>query len=303
MIMNPIARKEISDSVRNRWVVGYAAVIGILGFLAAWFGLKTTGGMALQMFGRTAATITNLSLLIAPLVALILGASAIASERDRGTLQRLLAQPITTSELLLSKFFGLLVALAMATLLGFAPAALLIAIAAGLGPFVHFLIFPGITVLLVAAMCAVGMLVSSAAPTASKALGAAVVAWFAFVLLYDLILMGSLVVASMTTSMLISLVIANPVDAARILVMLSLEHDLHALGPAGTVLISSVGHVGATVVVIAILTAWTAIPLAFAVRRFRRIVFSSALPSGSKRTPVDTSYALAKATAAIPTEN
>lgn len=300
--MNPITRKEIRDAVRNRWVGGYAAVLGILGFAAAWFGLKTTGGMAVQMFGRTTATITNLSLLLAPLVALVLGASTIATERDKGTMQRLLSQPITPGELLLSKHFGLLIALAVATVIGFAPAALMIGIVAGGRAFAYFTIFPAITMLLIASMTAIGVLISSTAKSGSKALGSAVLAWFGFVLLYDLILIGSLLAASLSPRALIGLVIANPVDAARILVVLILEPDLHALGPAGAALLSIFGRRGAIALLLAIIAVWSVVPVLLGVRRFHAFIYRRQARTCSENTlrvrerNADvTSYSFAKA--------
>lgn len=294
--MHPITRKEIRDAVRNRWVIGYAAILATLGFAAAWFGIKTAGGMAIQIFGRTTATVTNLSLLVAPLVALILGASSIAAERDNGTLRRLLAQPITPGELLWSKYAGLMIALGLATLIGFTPAALMVAVAAGVVSLAHFLIFPMITILLIAAMTAVGFVITATARGVSKALGSAVMAWFAFVVLYDLLLIGSLVVASMSPKVLIALVIANPVDALRILVVLALEPDLHALGPAGVALVSTLGWGGAAALLGGVPLLWTAAAIYAARRLFNANVFAASTRRATQHTvSTQISYALADA--------
>ena len=58
-------------------------------------GLDSASGLALQAFGRTTATLMNLCLLLAPLVAVLMGAASIAGERERGTLEHLLAQPLS----------------------------------------------------------------------------------------------------------------------------------------------------------------------------------------------------------------
>ncbi len=119
----PIARKELLDSIRNRWVIGYAIILAALGLAAASAGLDGSAGLALQTFGRTTATLMNLCLLLAPIVAVLTGAAAIAGEQDRGTLEMLLAQPIARSRLLLAKYFGLFASLTIATIVGFAPPA------------------------------------------------------------------------------------------------------------------------------------------------------------------------------------
>ena len=137
-----IIRKELRDALHNRWLFGYAILLSVLGFVAALMGVRSAAGLGLQMFGRTTATLTNLCLLLAPLIALSMGSASIAGERDRGTLENLLAQPLERSELLLGKYIGLLSSLCMATLVGFVPAGLMVAISAGGVALAHFLLFP-----------------------------------------------------------------------------------------------------------------------------------------------------------------
>jgi ABC-type transport system involved in multi-copper enzyme maturation permease subunit len=273
--MIAIARKELGDALRNRWVLSYAVLIALLGGTAAAVGLRSTGAMALQMFGRTTATLTNLALFLAPLVALVMGAAAVSSERDRGTLWRLLSLPITSTELLLGKFVGLLGALQLATLVGFAPAALMIGLVGGGAAFVKFLIFPMVTMLLIAAMLGVGLFVSVASPTGVRALGTAILLWFSFVLLYDLVLIGALTAVELRPGVLVALLIANPVDAARVLVVMLLEPDLYALGPAGAVLVTTLSRGGAMLLLFAVLLSWSVAPLLLSLRRFRITLFGS----------------------------
>jgi Cu-processing system permease protein len=274
--MRAIIRKEISDALRNRWLIGYAIVMAVLGLLASWLGLRTSGALSFQMFGRTAATLTNLVLLLAPLVALVVGATTLAAERDRGTMGRLLALPIHPRELLLGKYAGLLIALAAATLLGFAPSAAVVAGMAGLGSGVRFLLFPLVSLLLIAATLAIGMIVSAVSTNGLKAMGTAVFLWFGLVLLYDLLLIGTLVVASIPPMLLAGLLVINPVDAARVLVILLLEPDLYALGPAGIALTSYLGQTGALALLAGSLVVWSLVSIGTASFLFGRKVTAGA---------------------------
>jgi Cu-processing system permease protein len=265
----PIIKKELRDAIGNRWLLGYAALLGALGLAATATGLDSTSGLALQAFGRTTATLMNLCLLLAPLVAVLMGAGAIAGERERGTLEHLLAQPLTRTGLLLGKHAGLLTALSVATLAGFVPAGVLIAANSGAGMIGHYLLFPAIATLAAAAMAAVGLLISVWSRSAVQAQGTAVFAWFAFVLLYDLLLMGSLAASGMPAEWLAGALIANPVDAARVLGVLALEPDLYLLGPAGAFIAARFSHAGAAAVLLAALAAWATLPVAGACVRFR----------------------------------
>ena len=264
----PLVRKELRDAIGNRWLLGYAAILAALGLAAAATGIESSSGLGLQAFGRTTATLMNLCLLLAPLVSVLMGAASIAGERERGTLENLLAQPLSRAQLLLAKHAGLLVSLTLATIAGFAPAGLLIVGSAGPGVIAHYLLFPAIACLVGASMAGLGMLISVSSRSASQAQGAAVFAWFGFVLLYDLVLMGSLAFSGMPVEALAAALAANPVDAARVLGVLALEPDLYLLGPAGAFLTARFSRAGAALVLLAALLVWTVLPLLTALVRF-----------------------------------
>ena len=265
----PIAHKEMRDAIRNRWVMAYAVLLGLLGLTAAATGFENSAGMALQTFGRTAATLMNLCLLLAPIVAVLSGASAIAGEQDRGTLENLLAQPLSRSRLLMAKYVGLLASLTAATIAGFVPAGLFIAWHTGGALISHYLLFPAIAAILGAAMLGIGLLISVWSRTAVQAQGTAVFIWFTVVLLYDLLIMGALAMSGVPVDVLAAGLVANPVDAARVLGLLALEPDLYLLGPAGAYLTARVGTSGAALMLIASLAFWATAPLAASIWRFR----------------------------------
>ncbi|HVL69048.1 MAG TPA: ATP-binding cassette domain-containing protein [Vicinamibacterales bacterium] len=265
----PVIAKELSDAISSRWLIAYAVLLGALGLAATATGLGDSSGMALQAFGRTTATLMNLCLLLAPLVAVLMGAASIAGERERGTLEHLLAQPLGRTQLLLGKHLGLLAALTIATVAGFLPAGLLIVWSSGAAVLPHYLLFPAIASLAGAAMAGVGLLISVASRSAVQSQGSAVFAWFAFVLLYDLVLMGSLAVSGMPVAWLSASLAFNPIDAARVLGILALEPDLYLLGPAGAYLSAEMSNGGAAAILLAALVCWTIAPVAAAAFTFR----------------------------------
>ena len=265
----PIARKELLDSIRNRWVLGYAALLALLGLAAASAGLDSSAGMALQTFGRTTATLMNLCLLLAPIVSVLMGAAAIAGEHDRGTLELLLSQPIARTRLLLAKYIGLAASLTIATVVGFAPAGVFVATQSGLSFLGYYLLFPAIAATLGAAMLGVGLLISVSSRTGMQAQGTAVLVWFACVLLYDLLLIGTLSLGGMPVEMIAASLVANPVDAARVLGVLALEPDLYLLGPAGAYLAVRFTRAGAALWLTGSLAFWIIGPVAVSLWRFR----------------------------------
>jgi ABC-type multidrug transport system ATPase subunit/ABC-type transport system involved in multi-copper enzyme maturation permease subunit len=272
----PLFAKELRDAIGNRWLIGYAAILGVLGLAAAVTGIDSSSGLGLQAFGRTTATLMNLCLLLSPLVAVLMGASAIAGERERGTLEHLLAQPISRNALLFAKYGGLLVSLTLATGAGFIPAGLMIIREGGPAVLDRYLLFPAIAASVGAAMLGLGFLISVSSRSAVQAQGLAVFTWFGFVLLYDLVLIGALGIGSMPVEVLSAALVANPVDAARVLGVLALEPDLYLIGPAGAFLISQFSRTGTALLLLGALTSWAVVPLFVSTIRF-------ALPRASSR--------------------
>lgn len=266
--VRPVIIKELTDAISSRWLMAYALLLGALGLAATVTGLDSTSGLAIQAFGRTTATLMNLCLLLSPLVAVLIGAASIAGERERGTLEHLLAQPLSRTQLLLGKHAGLLIALTAATAAGFLPAGCVIVASVGPSALPHYLVFPAIASLAAAAMAGVGLLISVSSRSAVHAQGSAVFAWFAFVLLYDLVLMGSLAAGAIPVAWLATSLAFNPVDAARVLGVLALEPDLYLLGPAGAFLMSRLSSQTVAALLLVSLLLWTVTPVAAATFRF-----------------------------------
>ena len=263
----PIFTKELGDALRSRWLVTYAAAFAVV---ALGLALLQDGGIGVQGFDRTTASLLNLCLLLVPLLALIVGAGAIAGERERGTLATLLSQPLSSTELLVSKYAGLAVALWMAIALGFGVAGVALALVRPVANFGHYLLFIGLAAVLATAMLSVGVLISVVSANRVKALSIAVLLWFALVLLYDLVAIGLAVALTSNGQALLLATLLNPVEAVRILAVLGLEPDLHILGPMGAYLRLQFGVAQTAMLLSTATLIWTAVPLAVAAALFRR---------------------------------
>lgn len=260
--------KELRDAVRSRWLIAFAATFALIALTLSV--VQQQGDVGVQGFNRTTASLINLCLLLVPLLALILGAGAIAGERDRGTLATLLAQPLSATQLLLGKYVGLTVAVWMAVMLGFGIAGVLLALVRPVTDFGHYLLFIVLSSALASAMLSIGVVISVLSDGRAKALAVAVLAWFALVLFYDLAAIGlALTVTSSGQSLLIATLL-NPVEAVRILAILSLEPDLHVLGPMGAYLHLEVGTAQSAVLLASSVLVWAAVPLVVAAALFQR---------------------------------
>ena len=270
--MNAVAvimKKEVRDAVSSGWLILYCAAFAFLALGLSYLGQRNLGSLGFENFSRTTASILNLCLLLAPLIALSMGAGSIAGERDRGNLTYLLSQPLNRWELLLGKYAGLVTAISVATIAGFGAAGLVIATFAHSMDVGTYVLLLGLVIVLVAVMTGLGVVASVVSANRVQALGIAMLVWFFAVLFFDLVLIGMVSGTSLGGAGLLATLLLNPVEIVRVLAIIHLEPDLQVLGPFGSYLLESLGTTAATAVLSAALAVWVVAPMSAAVWLFR----------------------------------
>lgn len=264
-----LTQRELLDALRNKWFLVYSAAFVALCFGLALLIVNSAGYAGISGFGRTAAGLINLVLFLAPLMGLTLGAQALSSEREHGTLAYMLAQPVSLPEFFLAKFIGLAIAIGGAITIGFALSSLAITFWSGENGVEVFLRLLPLTLLLAWATLAIGLIISAQSNRTVTALGIAVVAWLFLVLLGNLGLMGTSVMVGVSARMLLFLAIINPLEAFRIASITEIRGSLEMLGPAGLVAQDSLGE-ATTIVLVLVMVVWLVGGLAAAYAVARR---------------------------------
>ena len=262
-----LAQKELRDALRNRWFVLYTLAFIGLALALSYMSLAGAGISGFAGFGRTAASLINLVLLIIPLMALTVGAQSLAHEAEQGTLAYLLAQPVTRAEVFTGKYLGLALSLLASLALGFGIAGVVLALNGGAGSPTAYVSLTGQTFLLSLTMLSVGFLISALTKRAGVAIGIGLFLWLAFVFLGDLGLMGTAITMRLPIDQLLWLSLANPLQTFKMAAILDINATLDLLGPAG---IYAMQEYGAQLrfVLLAIMAAWIALPAAAAYLRF-----------------------------------
>lgn len=255
-----LTQKEIRDARRNRWLLLYAIAFAGLAAALAWLALAGMGNYGLAGFGRTAASLINLILLIVPLMGLTLGALSVAAEREKGTLIYLLAQPISKTELMLGKFLGLALSLLAALALGFGLTGLLIALQSGGADGRIYLTLVALTFLLSLASLSLGFLISVTVQRSATAVGIALFLWLLLVFFGDLGVMGTAVILRLSVNELFALSLTNPLQIFKIAAIWNIQNNLELLGPAGIYAMRTYGQ-NLLWLLIGLLLLWTIIPL------------------------------------------
>ncbi len=267
-----IAGKEIRDGLRNRWVLGTTVLLTALALTLAFAGSAPTGTVKLNLLTVTVVSLSSLTVFLLPLIALQLSYDAIVGEIDRGTLALLLTYPVSRLQVVLGKFVGHSVILAIATAIGFGAAGLVLQFSIGeldAESWRAFMALIASSILLGAAFLALGYLVSASVSDRAAAGPIAVGVWLLFVLIFDMGLLGWLVAdhgKTLTAARLTWLLLLNPTDVYRLFNLTGFSNVSLFAGMSGVGAQVSVRPVGLLVT----MGLWTLIPLALATALFRR---------------------------------
>ena len=258
--MNTVAKVmkyELSDVLRSRWLIAYTI----------FFLVITDGLLRFSAGGANAEVgLLNVVLVIVPLVSIVLGTMHLYDAREFTEL--LLAQPIGRRQLFAGLYLGLTVPLALGAIIGLTVPVALHGFDGQLGSLVTLL---GIAVALTFCFTGLAFTVALRLDDKAKGLGAAIAIWLGTTVLYDgvVLLLGVMFADYSPERSLIALMLLNPVDLGRVLMLLQL--DVSALmGYTGASLKAFFGSAAGIALAVGALLLWAALPPLAALHRFRR---------------------------------
>lgn len=263
-----VAGKEFRDGLRNRWLVSITLIFAVLSIGLSYYGGAANGVVGLSNLPSTIASLSSLAVFLIPLIALLLCYDSFVGEKEAGTLLLLLAYPVSKSQLLLGKFIGQGGIITLATLLGFGSSAVVLGLNSEWMPVITaFAVFIASAVLLGLSFAAFSYLISLNVSEKSKAAGIALVLWFAFVLVFDLVLLAMLVGVEegFSREALTNIMLFNPTDLFRLVNLVGLESN----NDSG-VLSIAINSGYSQLQLLGLLSAWVIAPLTIAIFSFGR---------------------------------
>jgi Cu-processing system permease protein len=250
--MIKIAKYVLYDILRNRFILLYTLFLLIV--TLSMFSLDSDPG-------KSTLSLLNIILLVVPLVGVIF--TTIHFFNSYEFIELLLSQPVNRKTIFFAEFLSVALALSCAFLVGVALPMVLL----NLNASTFYLILAGLLLTFVFVALAFGASVSTR--DKAKGIGIALLFWFYFTLIYDGLVLYIIYSFSdypleKITLLLVSL---NPVDLARIIILLKL--DLSALmGYTGAFYKNFFGsHLG-IIYSFLFLLCWIAIPLFLSLRKF-----------------------------------
>lgn len=257
--MYKIFKYSFFDLIRSKWIYLY-----LLFFLASGFTLLYLNNDL--MSGMT--NLMNITLLLCPLISIIFGTMYYYNSRE--FVELLLAQPIMRKTILLGQFFGLSITLSLAFLVGISI------------PFITYGIFMSsivfdFTILVISGVLltflfsAVSFLISIANDNKIKGFGFAIFYWLFMAFIYDGIFLLLLFGFSNypLEKFSIAATLLNPIDLARILVLLKLDTAV-MLGYTGAVFSKFFGSFWGMMAAAGVMVVWVFVPILLFLRIWKK---------------------------------
>ncbi len=254
-----LARYEIRNVARSRWLIGYT-----LFFLIATDALlRFSGAQPGALLG-----LANIILLTIPLITMVFGTMYVYDAREFTEL--LLAQPISRRRIFGGLYLGLLLPLFAGFVVGVCiPMTIHGAWTAELrGTIVTML---AIGTALTAVFTAIALWIAVGVQDKVRGLGVAITVWLGAAVLYDgvVLLLATMFGDYPLERSLLALMFANPIDLGR--VVLLLRFDISALmGYTGAIFERFFGGAAGLAVAAAALVLWAAVPAVLGMRAFQR---------------------------------
>jgi Cu-processing system permease protein len=208
-------------------------------------------------------SLMNIVLIVLPLISLVF--TTIHYYNSYEFIELMLSQPMSRTRILLSEYSGVCISLLTSFFVGIGIPILLYSP----GEVGFSLLFTGATLTLV--FTSLAFLASVISRDKAKGIGAVLLLWFYFTLIYDGLVMLILFAFSDYPLEKFTLVLSalNPVDLGRIFIMLKM--DISALmGYTGALYKDFFGSIWGMLFTTSIMFLWIALPMTIAVKLFRK---------------------------------
>ncbi len=252
--MYKITKLVLLDIIKNKIVLGYMLLLATM----VWgvFGLEdnTTKGLL---------TLVSILLLAVPLVSIIFATIYIYNSSE--FIELLISQPIRRTQIWISLFTGLCIALIVAFLFGAGIPILLYA------PLHIALIIISTCSLITAIFISLAFLSASFMRDKSKGIGFTLLLWLYFALLFDGLVLFILFQLSEypIEKIMILIMTLSPIDLARVLILLQLDASA-MLGYTGAIFKDFFGEFWGIIFSFLLLIFWVFVPFFISLKKFNR---------------------------------
>ncbi len=256
------------ESIKAKWLLVYSVIFFLLAVNIPMLVLLSARYLPPNYLQIYLGTLVALSFPFIPLLSLPMGATSIVDEKESGTLQYILSNPISKSEFYLGRAGGLLLATSLVVFIGYGVASAMV-YNVDVTRYGQLLATMGMAATLNAVMLGIALVISTLSKRKATAMGIAIFVWFLFTVLSDLGFLSIIINLRSGPFAALPLILWNPVESTRILAVLFLNGDIGQLGATGVIVSYTLGS-NASVVILATVLAWLVAFYALGFAIFRR---------------------------------
>lgn len=165
------------EAIRTKWVITFGVIFFLLAVDIPDLYLAASGNLPPEYLPANLTDLLAVTFPLIPLLALPMGSTTIVDERESGTLQYLLSNPVTKAEFFLGRSVGLLFATTTVIVVGFGAAAV-ITFSTGISNYYGIIMIMLFAGLLNAVMLGIALIISEFSKRKATAMGIGIMVWF-----------------------------------------------------------------------------------------------------------------------------
>jgi ABC-type transport system involved in multi-copper enzyme maturation permease subunit len=268
-IISAIIGQTFKESIRAKWLIMFTIVYFLVTINVPFLVLIIERLLPPSTLNSYLVYLGTTSYPFLPLLSLPLGALSIVEEKESGTLQYLLANPMSRMQFLAGRFIGLTISTSMVLVAGYAIAAL-VAFNVKTSVLTGLAFIVGLSLGLNIIMLAVAITISTMSKRKVTALSVAIFLWFLLVLISDF--GGSFgVIVSIANGTKIALISAllNPIEAAGLISEIHLNAYGSELAMTGEIIQNAFGVANGLYIMSLSLVLWGVLAIGLMILLFK----------------------------------
>ncbi|MDA4118831.1 MAG: ABC transporter permease [Thaumarchaeota archaeon] len=204
------------ESIRTKWLIIFGIIFFLLAVDIPDLYLSAAANLPPEYLPQNLADLISVSFPLIPLLPLPLGAVTIVDERESGTLQYLLSNPVTKAEFFLGRSVGLLLATTTVIVIGFGGASMVV-FALRLSAYSPIILIMLFAAMLNAVMLGIALIISEFSKRKATAMGVGIMVWFLLAVVSSLDQLVITVSLKLGAIAALFIVLFDPVESSRLL--------------------------------------------------------------------------------------
>ncbi len=246
-----IAKYQAKDVLRSRWLIGFTFFLGVISSGLFYFTADTE---------KVIVSLINIVFTIVPLIGAIFGALYYYNSKEY--IIFLLSQPLKRKQIFLGLYSGIVFPLSLSLVSGLGLPVVLFIVRGSFDYLVSLIVLIGLGAVLLSVFIGISLFLSILNDDKAKGLGFTLLLWLLFSFIYDGIVLLILTAFSEYPLEVLSIVLSmlNPIDLARIIVLLNLDISV-LMGYTGAIFQKFFGSFWGMALTTTALFVWIIVPL------------------------------------------